>query len=131
MEHAALAGVHGRKTEGLGGVLHEIDGCVGSGAQGARARSLEAIGVEGDAIVFIGLEAEHLRGKVFEGAEELTIVGQKELRVGTFALDVDVAALEAIGIDRTGTSSDAEFEAEAAGGGQQPHQRGYLFCSLR
>ena len=108
-----------------------IDGGIGRCTQGARAGGLEAIGVEGDAIMVVGLEAEHLRGEVFEGAKELTIVGQKQFGVGAFALDVDVAAFEAVGIGCTGTRGDAVFEAEATSGGHQPHERGYCFCCLR
>ena len=73
MQHAALAGVHGRETEGLAGVSYVRDSGGGGVAESTRARGLEAVGVEGDAIVVVGLEAEHLGGEVFEGAEELTV----------------------------------------------------------
>jgi hypothetical protein len=131
MKHAALAGVHGREAEGLAGFFDVIDGGGSGLVQSTRTGGFEAVGVEGDAIVVVGLEAQHLGGEVFEGAKELTIAGQKKLGVGALALDVDVATLEAVGIRCPGTGSDAVFEAKTAGGGQQPHQSGYLFCSLR
>ena len=118
MEHAALAGVHGLEAEGLAGVFDLVDGVVGSVAEVGGAVSLIAVVVEGDAVVFVGLEAEDLGGDVLEGAEELGVAVEEEVGVGTLALDVNVASLEAVGIRGTGTGGDAELEAEATGGGQ-------------
>ena len=99
MEHAALTGVHGLEAEGLAGVFDFVDGGVCGFAEGAGAGGFVAVGVEGDAVVLFGLEAEHLGGNVLEGAEEFSITGEEEITVRAFALDVDVAAFEAIGID--------------------------------
>jgi hypothetical protein len=130
MQHAALAGVHGLEAEGFAGVLDLVDGGVGGSAEGAGAGCLEAVGVEGDAIVVFGLQAQHLGGDMFEGAEELAIAAQQDFGVGALALDVDVAALKAVGIYGSGSGGDAIFEAESPGGGQQSHQGGDFLSSL-
>jgi len=131
VEHAALAGVHGREAEGLAGVFDLVDGVVGSVLESAGAGGLEAVGVEGDAVVIFGFEAENLGGEVFEGTEEFAVTGEEEIGVGTFALNVDVAAFETVGIAGSGTCCDAVLEANTTRGGQQPHERGYRFCCLR
>ena len=129
VEHAALAGVHGLEAEGLAGVLDLIDSVVGGVAEGAGAGGFEAVGVEGDAVVVLGLEAKNFGGEVLEGAEDFAIVRQKEVCVRALAFDVDVAALEAVGIYGTGAGGDAVFEAKTTGGGKQPHEVCDLFCS--
>jgi hypothetical protein len=131
MQHAALARVHGLEAEGLAGVLDFLYSSVSRGAKGAGTGGLEAVGVEGDAVVIVGLEAEHLGGKMFEGAEELAVVVKQQFGVGALALDIDVAAFEAVRIDGTGTGCNAVFEAKSTGGGEQPHQSGNLLSSLR
>jgi hypothetical protein len=121
VEHAALTGVHGRKAEGFACIVNVIDGFVGCITQGKSAGGFVTVDVEGDAIVIFGLEVEDLGGDVFKGPEYFTFAGDEKICVGTLAFDVDVAALEAVGIDCPGTRRDAVFEAETTGGGQQPH----------
>ena len=129
VEHAALAGVHGLEAERLAGVFDLVDGSVGGIADGAGAGCLVAIGVEGDAVVILGLEAQHFGGDVFEGAEQFSIVAEEEIAVRALALDIDVATLEAIGIHGTGTGRDAILQAQTSCGGQEPHQGCDFLCS--
>ena len=68
---------------------------------------------------------------MFEGAEEFAVVGEQQVGVGTLALDIDVAAFEAVGIDGAGSSGNAVFEAKSPGGGEQPHKGGDFLSSLR
>jgi hypothetical protein len=129
MEHAALARVHGLKAEGLTGVFDFVDGGVGGILESAGAGSLVAVGIEGNAIVIFGLEAKDLGGDVLEGAEELAVAREQEIAVRSLALDVDVAAFKAVGVNGASASRNAVFEAELTRGGQQPHEGGHLFSS--
>jgi len=129
VKHSALAGVHGLEAEGLVSVFDLIDGRVGCVAYGAGAGGLVAVGIEGDAVVVIGLEVEHLGGDVFEGAEELAVGAEEEFCVGAFALDVDVAAFEAVGIYSSGSGGNTVLEAHAPGGGEEPHEDCNFFGS--
>jgi hypothetical protein len=108
VEHAALAGVHGREAEGLSSVVYCVDGVVCSVLQGAGTGGLVAVGIEGDAVVIFGFEAEDLGSDVFESAKEFAFAGEKEVGIGPFAFDVDVAAFEAVRIDCASAGSDAD-----------------------
>jgi hypothetical protein len=90
VEHAALARGHGRKREGATCGSYLLDGCFGGELEIAVARGLEAFGVEADAVVVLGFEAENLGGDVLDGVEEFAVVSQEQRGVGAGQLYLDV-----------------------------------------
>jgi hypothetical protein len=131
MQHAALAGVHGREAVGTVGVIDDVDGFVGHFAQGRGALGLVAVGVEADAVVLFGFEIEDFGRDVLEGAEKLAFVVEEEIGVGALALNVEVAALQTVRIGCAGAGGDAVLEAKATGGSQQSHEGRHMFGGLR
>jgi len=118
MHHATLAGAHGFELVGLAGVFYVIDGLFGEFAEVGGTFGFETVGVEGDAVVVFGFEAENLGGDVLERTEKLAFFVEQKLCVGAFALDVNVTSFEAVWISRTGASRDAELKPKTTGGGQ-------------
>ena len=53
------------------------------------ASCLEAISVEGDAVVFLGFEAEDLGSDVLDGVEEFAVAGQQQRSIGPAQFDGD------------------------------------------
>ncbi len=68
-----------------------LDCLRGGVAHLAVAVGFEVVGVEGDALLLVGLQAQDLDGDVFEGVEHLTVVGGEDLGVGAAELDVEGA----------------------------------------
>jgi hypothetical protein len=77
VEHAALSRGHGGKREGAACGSNLLHGCFGGELEIAIARGLEALGIEADAIVVLGSEAENLGGDVLDGVEEFAVVSQE------------------------------------------------------
>jgi hypothetical protein len=89
VKDAALARGHRRERVRLAGSANPLNGHLGHKIELAIAGSLEAIGVERDAVVIFRFEAENLGGNVFDGKEKLSVAGEKERSVGTGQLDSD------------------------------------------
>jgi len=77
VEHAALARGHGGKRERAARGSYLLDGCFGGELEIAVTGGLEAFGIEADAVVVLGFEAENLGGDVLDGVEEFAVVGKE------------------------------------------------------
>jgi hypothetical protein len=82
MQQAAFARGHGWKGVWLAGGAYALDCSGGGGAEFAVAVGLEAVGVEGDAIVLLGLKPQDLGGDVLDGVKEFTVAVGEEWGVG-------------------------------------------------
>jgi hypothetical protein len=90
VEHAALSRGHRRECVGLACGSDLLDGGVGGELEIAVAGRLEAFGIEADAVVVFGFEAEDLGGDVFDGVEEFAAMRQEEGGVWAGQFDFDV-----------------------------------------
>lgn len=113
MDDAALAGVHGREAEGLTGAGDFGDGLPGGGGELLVSAEFVAGGVEADAVVLFGGEAEELGGEVLEGVEEfgLTVKEEGDVRAGEVDLEDGGVAIGRRG--RTGLG--VNFEDHSCG----------------
>jgi len=89
VKNAALARGHRREREWEAGSADLLDGHLGHKVEFAVAGGLEAVGVEGDSVMFLGLETEDLGGDVFDGVKEFTVAGQEEGSIGAGEFDCD------------------------------------------
>jgi len=92
MEHEALARGHGGKRVGAARGSDVLDGCFSGELKIAVAGGFEALGVEADAIVVFGFEAEDLGGDVLDGVEEFAVVSQEQGGVGASQIYLDVGS---------------------------------------
>lgn len=89
MEQAALAGGHGWEGVRLAGGLDALNCCSRGETKITVAVGLEAIGVEGDAIVVLGFEAKDLGCDVLDGVEEFAVAVGEERGVGAGEFDAE------------------------------------------
>jgi len=78
MEHAALARGHWRECVGLAGGAHLLNGNLGHQLEFPVTVGFEALGVEGDLIVFFRLEAQDLCGNVLYGVQKFSVAGEEK-----------------------------------------------------
>jgi len=90
MQDAALARRHGREDISSRGGADLDDGGAGEAVQLTVPLCLESAGVEGDAVVLFGFEAQHFGGEVFDGEEELSVAGGEEMSVRPGEFDDDL-----------------------------------------
>ncbi len=114
----------------LPGLLHAGDGVLRGFPQRRGAFGLVAIRVKRDAVMLFGFQAKDLGRNMLERPEQLSILVQKKVYVGTLAFDVNVTPLQAVGIGSAIPCGDAVLQTETTRDGQQPHEGRNLFCSL-
>ena len=124
VEQAALAGVHWREGVGASRGAYLFDGSFGDHLQLAVAEELEVFGVEGDAVVLLGFEAEELGGEVLNGVEEFGVAGKEERGIGAGEFDGELGRWLRLGLclrwilGLAGGGEDLELQLQAAGGEQ-------------
>jgi len=121
VEQAALAGGHRGEGVGLLGGADLGDGCLSGAAELLVAVGFESAGVDGDAVVFFGLEAEDLGGDVLDGVEQLAVAVDEERGVGAGEFDGELrwGEASALGLRCGCRSSDRELELQMPAGGEQ------------
>jgi hypothetical protein len=92
---------------GLAGGADLLDGGFGEEFELTVAEDFEVVGVEGDAVVILWLEAEDFSGDVLDGEEEFTVAGEEKRGVGAGEFDGDVRLGGGSGRDRKGSASGA------------------------
>jgi len=90
MKQATLARRHRRERKGLAGCADLLDGHLGHEVELPDAVCLEALGVEGDAVVVLGFEAKDLGGDVLNGVQEFPVAGEEERGIGAAEFDCDL-----------------------------------------
>jgi hypothetical protein len=94
---------------GLAGGADLLDGGLGEELELAVAEDFEVVGVEGDAVVVLGFEAEDLGGDVLDGEEEFAVAGEKKRSVRASEFDGEIRQGGGSGRDRKrGASGVAE-----------------------
>ena len=77
------------------------------------AHGLEVVGVKADQVALALVETQHLRGDGFQSAQQLAVVLRDQRHVRPGQLDVDLAALKALGVAGAVTGGDAVLEAHS------------------
>jgi hypothetical protein len=93
VQHPPLAGGHDPKSKGLSGGVNPGDCSLSRKQKIVIARGLEAIGIEGDAIMLFGFEPQDLSGNVLDGVEQLPIAGRQERGIRTTQFDIELRRL--------------------------------------
>ena len=90
VEHAALATVHRIKAEGLARILYLFGDGSGAQAKLFDAQRAVIVGVEGNARMIVGMQAQHLLRDELESEEQLGAIAEEQIDVfaGEFYRDV-------------------------------------------
>lgn len=135
VKQAALAGVHRREGVGPARGADSFHGGFGDQLKLAVAEELEVFGVEGDAVVLLGFEAEDLGGEVLDSVEEFGVAGEEDWGVGAGEFDGELGRwLQQQGLgwrlSRVIAGEDLKFQFQSAGGEQGVEELSHLFDLL-
>lgn len=114
VDHTALAAVHRVEAKRRAGVLDFFGRGAGTDAEFLDAQSAIIVGVEGNARMVVGVEAENLLRHEFESKKKLSAIGEEHFDVVTQELDYDVGVFE-IGVALI-AGFDGEIEGEPGSG---------------
>jgi len=146
VDQASLAGGHGGEGVGLAGGADLLDGGFGEEFELTVAEDFEVVGVEGDAVVVLRLEAEDFSGDVLDGEEEFAVPGEEKWGVRAGEFDSDVRLGGCSGRGRKGGASgvaggrlhlavagkNVGLKIQTAGGGEGLEEvRNLFFCVTR